>query len=153
MKRYRKQDSALINNKPNWFFSNICYIFWWEILSSLYYVSHASFYKLLTSKLLRFRWQRECIQWKQSTQKAYLAFKRRILARLCFLLLSIILCVFRELQHQTWSFKLSWLRERQVDNLNGFESSGWCPWVPCYRFIWGHNKSLYDTELFEWNDH
>ena len=23
MKRYRKQDSALINNKPNWFISNI----------------------------------------------------------------------------------------------------------------------------------
>ena len=51
-------------------------------------------HKILTSKLWRFRWQRECIQWKQSARRLDLALRRRILARLCFPLLSIILCFF-----------------------------------------------------------
>ena len=41
-----------------------------------------------------FRWQRECIQWKQSARRLDSALRRRVLARLCFPLLSILLRVF-----------------------------------------------------------
>ena len=52
------------------------------------------------TKCWRFRWQRECIQWnklkraKSFLQRLNLALKRCFLARLCFLSLLFILCVF-----------------------------------------------------------
>ena len=85
--------------------------------SQLSAISRRFPYKVSTSKLWRFRWQRECIQWKQSARRLDSALRRRVLARLCFPLLSIILRVFSysssfKLKLSTWktSEKSSWFR-------------------------------------------